>query len=388
MNMATISQLLQYILSKRYGEEVRGAIHDAIEKCYQDVNSATLREDAFQAALQAAIDHGDIPGMVIADNSVPGTKIQDGTLPLSKLAEPVQITVDSALSATSTNPVQNKVIKGTIDELNGSLEILEENMERVPIDVREAILSILSQSAFLVGNDKLEEIETLEQWAGVNPHNLVSGYYDASGNIIEQANAFADTKYIRVKPDTTYYWLRIAEQNAWRVCFYDKDKTFIERKTSTDASAVIQSFESSENAAFARLSWNAYDFNLGKFKEQLPSSWKIASVNVGYAGGEMIGNIDNFKHAVVIERDGYTEYVNNYAFGLFAFSEGKEFYNRTTGTTGVVNQDPIYVESGDKIIISKGFRCGYCISDKITGSKQNASQWVVASSEDVEIVVS
>ena len=120
--MPTISQLLQYILSKRYGEEVRGAIHDAIEKCYQDVNSATLREDAFQAALQAAIDHGDIPGMVIADNSISGAKIQDGTIPLRKLSEAVQITVDSALSDSSTNPVQNKVIKGAIDELNGSLE--------------------------------------------------------------------------------------------------------------------------------------------------------------------------------------------------------------------------------------------------------------------------
>lgn len=141
MNMPTISQLLQYILSKRYGEEVRGAIHDAIEKCYQDVNSATLREDAFRAALQAAIDHGDIPGMVIADNSVPGTKIQDGTLPLSKLAEPVQITVDSALSDSSPNPVQNKVIKGAIDELNGSLEELQNDV--LTDDIKNALLGVL-----------------------------------------------------------------------------------------------------------------------------------------------------------------------------------------------------------------------------------------------------
>jgi len=147
MNMPTISQLLQYILSKRYGEEVRGAIHDAIEKCYQDVNSVTLREDAFQAALQAAIDHGDIPGMVIADNSISGAKIQDGTIPLRKLSEPVLITADSALSDSSTNPVQNKVIKSALDEVNGSLAHISLSDE-----VKSALLDCFKHAAW-VDND-------------------------------------------------------------------------------------------------------------------------------------------------------------------------------------------------------------------------------------------
>ena len=96
---------------------------DAIEECYNNVNSASLREDAFAAALQDAIDDNllPIPGTVIENNSLSGTKIQDGTLPLSKLAEPVQITVDSALSDSSTNPVQNKVVEGAISELNGRI---------------------------------------------------------------------------------------------------------------------------------------------------------------------------------------------------------------------------------------------------------------------------
>ena len=186
MNMPTISQLLQYILSKRYGEEVRGAIRDAIEKCYQDVNSATLREDAFKAALQAAIDHGDIPGMVVADNSISGAKIQDGTIPLRKLSEAVQITVDSALSDSSTNPVQNKVIKGAIDELNGSLEELELTVDTmytsgVPANVRRAIYALLAGATYNLSGFT-EEKEIVREWSQGVPDSITA-VYTQSGSV-------------------------------------------------------------------------------------------------------------------------------------------------------------------------------------------------------------
>ena len=132
--LANLRHTVNVLRSAVYAIDVRDDIADAIddsadaiEQIYGDVNSASLREDAFAAALQEAIDDNllPIPATVIDDNSLSGSKIQNASIPLSKLAEPVQITVDSALSGTSTNPVQNKVIKETIDELNGSLADVE-----------------------------------------------------------------------------------------------------------------------------------------------------------------------------------------------------------------------------------------------------------------------
>lgn len=52
---SSIETLLAEILNAVYGEEVRGAIHDAIEECYDDVSTAkTVAEDATSAANAAA----------------------------------------------------------------------------------------------------------------------------------------------------------------------------------------------------------------------------------------------------------------------------------------------------------------------------------------------
>ena len=144
---------------------------DAIEECYRNVNSASLREDAFAAALQDAIDDEllPIPATVIDDNSLPGSKIQQGSLPLDRLAEPVQITVDSALSGTSTNPVQNKVIKETIDELNGSLVALDEKIGAFEEDVELPIL-------YLYGDES--EIETNYQAHTKNKMNFRYAFFN------------------------------------------------------------------------------------------------------------------------------------------------------------------------------------------------------------------
>lgn len=151
---------------------------DAIEECYRNVNSASLREDAFAAALQDAIDDEllPIPATVIDDNSLPGTKIQDGTIPLRKLSEAVQITVDSALSGTSTNPVQNKVIKETIDELNGSLATKQEAMPDISrTTVESSVIDIAKEGT--TGN---LNVSTGEIGTG---NGLVSDYIDISHTV-------------------------------------------------------------------------------------------------------------------------------------------------------------------------------------------------------------
>ena len=53
--MSKISEYLQNIMDARYGEEVRGSIHDAIEECYDDVSTAkTIADDSATAANTAA----------------------------------------------------------------------------------------------------------------------------------------------------------------------------------------------------------------------------------------------------------------------------------------------------------------------------------------------
>ena len=63
----------------------------------------------------------------------------------------IEIDVDDTLSNSSTNPVQNKVIKGAIDELNGSLDALEETVNNIGFsdDVKSAILACFRNSMMI-----------------------------------------------------------------------------------------------------------------------------------------------------------------------------------------------------------------------------------------------
>ena len=54
--MTSIEDLLASILAATYGRDVRGAIHDAIEQCYDDIStSKTIADDSAEAASSAAL---------------------------------------------------------------------------------------------------------------------------------------------------------------------------------------------------------------------------------------------------------------------------------------------------------------------------------------------
>lgn len=67
--MANIQDLLADILSARYGEEVRGSIHDAIEQCYQDGQMAATDLVARNAAAAVDIKVGDLTTLTTTDKS-------------------------------------------------------------------------------------------------------------------------------------------------------------------------------------------------------------------------------------------------------------------------------------------------------------------------------
>lgn len=85
--MSAISEDLAKIQSAIYGEEVRGAIYDAISQCYSDVSNPTLQTEAIEAAVQEKIDEGEMAALTIADGTVTGAKLVDGTIPTAKIAD-------------------------------------------------------------------------------------------------------------------------------------------------------------------------------------------------------------------------------------------------------------------------------------------------------------
>lgn len=85
--MSAISQDLAKIQSAIYGEEVRGAIYDAISQCYNDVSNPTLQTEAIEAAIQVKIDEGEMAALTIADGTITGAKLVDGTIPTAKIAD-------------------------------------------------------------------------------------------------------------------------------------------------------------------------------------------------------------------------------------------------------------------------------------------------------------
>lgn len=241
--LADLRRTVNILRSAVYAIDVRDDIADAIddsadaiEQIYSDVDSASLRENAFAAALQEAIDDNllPIPATVIDDNSLPGSKIQNASIPLSKLAEPVQITVDSALSDSSTNPVQNKVIKGAIDELNGSLEDLE-NSVGLSDAFKEALLNCFEHVAWIDGNGETyynELVSVFYSPKEINGASLswTSGYVDNSGRIAPGGGAITSELISGINKYSHIAFTAVGATQV-RLAFFRNDETLISRKT-------------------------------------------------------------------------------------------------------------------------------------------------------------
>ena len=90
--MSKISEALEAIMDPAniYGKDIRKAIHDGIEVCYDDVTSPALNSEAFKAAVQSKIDDGSIAAMTIGEKSLTGDKLADETITKDKLGEDVQ----------------------------------------------------------------------------------------------------------------------------------------------------------------------------------------------------------------------------------------------------------------------------------------------------------
>lgn len=131
---SNIQQSLNKILSSRYGKDVRQAIHDSIEQCYDDVTNPDLNTEAFETAVQNKIDSGALALMTIPDGSITKEKLdQDTNDTIEKNTEDI-----TALKSASIN------IQKTIGLGLDPYGLLDEDYEAVDITDQFAAANINS----------------------------------------------------------------------------------------------------------------------------------------------------------------------------------------------------------------------------------------------------
>lgn len=139
---SSIQQFLNKILSSRYGKDVRQAIHDGIEQCYDDVNNPDLNTEAFKTAVQSKIDDGTIPAMTIPDGSITKAKLDpniefgakvDNTLKNEGEAADAKVTGDaiSSLSEDKLDINQGVENKGKFMTVSEDGKVVP---DKVPVD--------------------------------------------------------------------------------------------------------------------------------------------------------------------------------------------------------------------------------------------------------------
>lgn len=85
--MASIQEILTKILSAKFGRDVRQAIHDGIEQCYDDVTNPDLNTSAFETAVQSKIDDGSLAKLTIGDEAVTTEKLASKAVVTDKIED-------------------------------------------------------------------------------------------------------------------------------------------------------------------------------------------------------------------------------------------------------------------------------------------------------------
>lgn len=165
---SSIQQFLNKILSSRYGKDVRQAIHDGIEQCYEDVNNPDLNTEAFETAVQNKIDDGSLALLTIPDGSITKEKLDQD------ITENIETNTQDINSLS-----KGKLNKNYGEENSGKSMIVGENGDIIPgdivgitEDVKQSLLNIVNHIWYTDENSK-KYIEDLYN-ALYPPKDLVS----------------------------------------------------------------------------------------------------------------------------------------------------------------------------------------------------------------------
>ena len=128
---SNIQELLASILNTQLGRDMRQAIHDSINQCYDDVTNPELNIDAFETAVQNKIDSGALAAMTIAD----------GSITVEKLDSNLSDNIDDIADLKSALP--NKLDTNQGIENKGKSMVVGEDGELIPENVKVNVDSTL-----------------------------------------------------------------------------------------------------------------------------------------------------------------------------------------------------------------------------------------------------
>lgn len=200
---SSIQQFLNKILSSRYGKDVRQAIHDSIEQCYEDVNNPDLNTKAFETAVQNKIDDGSLALLTIPDGSITKEKLdQDTNDTIEKHTEDID---DLKIGADgNTYKTAGEAVRQQFDKLT-------DEVERIPQSV--CVLDLTSYGSIGTVNNSGIFTETGSKQVKVDiPVSEISEKY---------SEYFEDKPILKIRPDAngiyqTRVWYKTSEEGEYK----------------------------------------------------------------------------------------------------------------------------------------------------------------------------
>lgn len=315
--MSKISEALNAIMDPAniYGKDIRKAIHDGIEVCYDDVTSPALNSEAFKAAVQSKIDDGSIAAMTIGEKSLTGDKLADETITKDKLGEDVQAEF-SSLKEDLGN--LNEAVSTTKDVYT----ITSANMERGTIDTESGTDSVSDNS--LRSKNYIDVAKTISfVYSGITSsvYYVRIVYYDANKVFLQSTRGFkANENNIEfIKPnDAKLMRIVIIYTDA-----VDYIKPIIRYTNLVDGDVINRSVIKGNYKTYQ----NSWEILEGKWTD-IPSGQKIVRTNSrnsttanflhAQKGDELhLQSPISFSIMLFTDADGTTCFYNSYKDGIF-----------------------------------------------------------------------
>ena len=181
-----------------------GSTVSVVPKTLTGTNIAEITVDGTTYQLYAPTGGGSGSTVTAEATLTEGTQIGkitiDGTETILYAPTASHITVDSELSVTSANPVQNKVVKAEFDQLNSNLSILKTNLgdlkkEEVDKKIESEVATDFSQADTpqfqKTIDDVLNDVSELKDDLGEYTYTKTEGMYvNALGEILPYDGAY------------------------------------------------------------------------------------------------------------------------------------------------------------------------------------------------------
>ena len=143
----SIQGLLDQILSAVYGEEVRGAIHDSIEQCYDDVASAsTIAEASASRASDAAQDAENAAALITDANTGAIVRAESAILSANTAVEDANAVITAANNAVTQTQSATTAANSAATAANNAANNITNPTNGVLVRANAAITTIENQS--------------------------------------------------------------------------------------------------------------------------------------------------------------------------------------------------------------------------------------------------